>query len=111
MHEHGPDCLEGPVRGSPSWWRGMKQASEKTTPPPEAPPPEAPPPEIPPPEIPAAEPDNKSKKGTKKKKETAIRKDLVERVRREIEAGTYDTPDKWHAALDRLLDNMEQDAQ
>jgi anti-sigma28 factor (negative regulator of flagellin synthesis) len=38
-----------------------------------------------------------------------IRKELVERVRREIEAGTYDTPEKWDAALDRLLERMNGD--
>jgi hypothetical protein len=36
-----------------------------------------------------------------------IRSELVERVRREIAAGTYDTPEKWEAALDRLLDRLE----
>ncbi len=37
-----------------------------------------------------------------------FRPDLVERVRREIAAGTYDTPEKWETALDRLLDRLEQ---
>ena len=23
MHEHGPNCLEGPIRGSHAWWRGL----------------------------------------------------------------------------------------
>jgi hypothetical protein len=36
-----------------------------------------------------------------------IRRDLVERVRREIAAGTYDTSDKWEAALERLADDLE----
>jgi hypothetical protein len=31
-----------------------------------------------------------------------IRADLVRRVRAEIAAGTYDTPEKWEAALDEL---------
>ena len=35
-----------------------------------------------------------------------IRLDLVERVRREIAAGTYDTPAKWEAALDRLCERL-----
>ena len=39
----------------------------------------------------------------------AIRKDLVARVRKEIEAGTYDTEEKWEAALDRLLERMSED--
>ena len=36
-----------------------------------------------------------------------IRIDLVERVRREIAAGTYDTPERWELALDRLLGDLE----
>jgi len=36
-----------------------------------------------------------------------IRKGLVERVRREIAEGTYDTPEKWQAALDRLAGDLE----
>jgi hypothetical protein len=37
-----------------------------------------------------------------------IRLDLVERVRREIAEGTYDTPAKWEAVLDRLCDQLER---
>ena len=37
-----------------------------------------------------------------------IRTDLVSRVRREIAEGRYDTPQKWNAALDRLLDRLER---
>jgi negative regulator of flagellin synthesis FlgM len=39
----------------------------------------------------------------------AIRADLVERVRREIAAGTYETPEKWDAALDRLLERLQKE--
>ena len=35
-----------------------------------------------------------------------IRADLVARVRREIAAGTYDTPEKLALALDRLLSHL-----
>jgi hypothetical protein len=38
-----------------------------------------------------------------------IRADLVERVRCEIAAGTYDTPEKWAIALDRLLARLEDE--
>jgi hypothetical protein len=38
----------------------------------------------------------------------SIRFELVERVRREIAAGTYETPEKWEAALERFLRRMEQ---
>ena len=36
-----------------------------------------------------------------------IRHDLVERVRREIAAGTYDTEEKWLAAEEALLRRIE----
>jgi hypothetical protein len=36
-----------------------------------------------------------------------VRLELVARVRQEIAAGTYDTPDKWEAALDRLCRRLE----
>jgi hypothetical protein len=44
-----------------------------------------------------------------KKDGRPIRKDLVDRVRKEIAAGTYDTQEKWEAALDCLLDRLERD--
>jgi hypothetical protein len=37
-----------------------------------------------------------------------LRPDLVRRVRAEIAAGTYDTPEKLEIALDRLLDRLSQ---
>jgi negative regulator of flagellin synthesis FlgM len=36
-----------------------------------------------------------------------IRTELVERIRREIAEGTYDTPEKWEIALDRLLNRLD----
>jgi hypothetical protein len=36
-----------------------------------------------------------------------IRVDLVERVRREIAEGTYETPEKWEAALAGLARDLE----
>jgi hypothetical protein len=41
--------------------------------------------------------------------EPPFRADLVEEIRRQIAAGTYETPEKWEAALDRLLDRLEKD--
>jgi negative regulator of flagellin synthesis FlgM len=35
-----------------------------------------------------------------------IRTDLVNQIRSQIAAGTYETPDKMNAALDRLLDQL-----
>jgi hypothetical protein len=37
-----------------------------------------------------------------------VRRHLVERVRAEIASGTYDTPEKLEAALDRLLERMDR---
>ncbi len=44
-----------------------------------------------------------------KQPEPPIRAELVERDRREIAAGTYETPEKWEAALERLLDRLEDE--
>ena len=38
-----------------------------------------------------------------------IRADLVARVRREIAEGTYETPEKWEQALDRLVNRLEDE--
>jgi hypothetical protein len=40
--------------------------------------------------------------------EEPFRPDLIERIRREIAEGVYETPEKWQAALERLLDRLEQ---
>jgi hypothetical protein len=36
-----------------------------------------------------------------------IRLGLVQRVRQEIAAGTYDTAEKWETAIDRLLAQLD----
>jgi hypothetical protein len=38
-----------------------------------------------------------------------IRQELVERIRREIAEGVYDTPEKWEQALDRLWEELNED--
>jgi len=38
-----------------------------------------------------------------------IRAELVRRIRAEIAAGTYDTPEKWEAALDKLWKRLQCD--
>lgn len=55
-------------------------------------------------------PISKRKRNWKGRKETAIRHDLVARVRRQIAAGTYDTPEKLDAALSILLDRLDQES-
>ena len=94
MQQHGPTDLSGPVRGTETWWRGMGAQPEETS--------EGPP-----------EPVRTRK--TRKRKQPGhddggnIRRELVDRVRGEIAAGTYDTQEKWEAALDRLLQRLEKD--
>ncbi len=85
MHEHGPNELYGPVRGTAAWWRGMEASPEQ--------------------------PDEGTPvlKQPRKKDARPIRTELVERVRKEIAAGTYDTQEKWEAALDCLLDRLEKE--
>jgi len=95
MHEHGPKCLDGPVRGTPRWWQELGQLGSPT---------EGGTTEVAPPA--------KKKRSRKRssqppaERSSHIRTELVQRVRREIAAGSYDTPEKWEEALDRLLDNL-----
>jgi hypothetical protein len=44
---------------------------------------------------------------TSNEKEPMFRAGLVEQIRREIAAGTYDTPEKMEIAFDRLLKRLE----
>lgn len=37
-----------------------------------------------------------------------IRQDLVDQVRAQIEAGTYDTPEKMDQAIESMLDDIEE---
>ena len=91
MHEHGPDELPGPVRGTAAWWRGMSAPTESAA------------------EGPPMTDEPKKKRKASPKEKSPIRTDLVNRVRKEIADGTYDTDAKWDAALDRLLDRLERD--
>lgn len=79
MQRHGPTEFIGPLRGTTVWWHGTQEAAA------------------------AAHPEQESKPAEKTDNSDGIRHELVERVRREIAAGVYDTPEKWEAALDRLL--------
>jgi len=89
MHPHGPDPLAGPLRGTSVWWHGRKEdapATDEAMTKPTDPPP--------------------AKRTRRPRK---IRTELVERVRAEIAAGTYDTPEKFQAALERLVGRMAGD--
>lgn len=88
MLSHGPSCLNGPVSRDRSWWI--------------------------PDELDSFLEDCRAGNAQKfpRKKDAAnthlIRTELVERIRREIAEGTYDTPERWEAALDRLFEHLEE---
>ena len=89
MHEHGPDDLPGPVRGSRAWWDGTGAPPDPSDGPPNQ---------------------EKPQKRRRTSKDAApMRMDLVDRIRNEIAAGTYDTQEKWETALDRMLDTLQSD--
>jgi hypothetical protein len=97
MHEHGPSDLAGPLRGTPAWWQGADAA-----------------PELAHDETPTPKPTKKGKRMTRRKRggrieDEPVRPELIERIRQEIAAGTYDSQEKWEAALDRLLNRLERD--
>ncbi len=81
MVNDGPNCLAGPVSRMSPWWTASKAGSSPCT----------------------TEQDEASRQ------QRPIRHELVKRVRREIAAGTYETPEKWAAALDRLFRSLEQE--
>lgn len=73
--------MGGPLRGTSVWWHGRTDEA-----------------------APSANIDDEPPAH-----DPTIRRELVERVRREIAAGDYDTPERWEAALDRLLDRLNSD--
>ncbi|HYT93815.1 MAG TPA: flagellar biosynthesis anti-sigma factor FlgM [Gemmataceae bacterium] len=82
MQMHDPICLEGPVTKDRPWWRTAAQAARAAV---------------------TSQPDPCPVE------EPLFRAGLVEEIRREIAAGSYETPEKWEAALDRLLDRLERE--
>jgi hypothetical protein len=80
MRRHGPSCLDGPASRDRRRWLAVA------------------PPDPPQDGTPAPLPGG----------EEPVRKALVERVRREIAEGVYETPDKLEQALDQLFDDLER---
>ena len=84
MQHQGTKKMAGPVRGTRAWWQGLGRLTAP------------------------ADVKPRSRRGAKKQtSDSGVRAELVARVRREIAAGTYDTPEKWDAALDKLLDHLQ----
>lgn len=82
MHQHGPDPLAGPLRGTSAWWHSQS----------------------PPPDPPA--PDEDAAPRARKRGPRKIRTELVARVKAEIAAGAYDTPERFQAALERMMEQI-----
>jgi hypothetical protein len=89
MHSHGPSCLEGPFSRKRICWRAGASSDGASARP---------------------GPESVNPGETKATRENRpIRWDLVERVRREIEAGAYDTPEKMEIAMARLFSQLENE--
>jgi hypothetical protein len=84
MYRHASTCLKGPVSRSRAWWQ----------------------------DVPGEEFDRAGstvvEEVVRGRRRGGMRLDLIARVRREIAEGSYDTPEKWEAALDRLLERLDQ---
>jgi hypothetical protein len=92
MQRHGPDPLAGPLRGTSAWWHGRPDPAP-TKPAQQAQPP-----------MNDTPPTPESAKRTRRPRK--IRAELVARVKKEIAEGTYETDERWHAALDRMVERM-----
>ena len=98
MQHHDPSDLTGPVRGTSTWWQGTGALPE--TPENGAPVPQR---------TQKGKRMARGKRGARAADGEPVRPELIERIRQEIAAGTYDSPEKWEAALDRLLNRLERD--
>jgi hypothetical protein len=78
MYRHASTCLKGPVSRSRAWWQDCPGPAQGRT----------------------------RRKAAQEQPAAGVREELVARVRQEIAAGTYETPEKWERALDRLADRL-----
>lgn len=86
MFSHGPSCLNGPVSRERGWWSPDELDSL----------------------LPDAAPEPTIEGPSERGGGRLIRTELVERIRREIAEGVYETPEKWEAALDRLFERLQE---
>ena len=90
MHTHGPSCLEGPYKPTSDRWpsRPLRSATS------------------------AAISGCDLVRGFGPEHTGALqpfRTELVETIRREIAAGTYETAEKWDASIDEVLRRLVEE--
>jgi hypothetical protein len=90
MYNHPPSVLAGPVTQTRPWWVDDETALTPLAP-----------------SFRYEEATMNCPDEELHRRERPIRWELVDRVRREIADGTYETPEKWDLALDRLMDRLE----
>jgi hypothetical protein len=101
MDTHVSSCLQGPLTKTRDWWPRADPGDV------------AEPPAVSnfcPEGTPSSErqaPDADGPSAGRRAADAPIRSELVERVRREIAADRYETPEKWEAALERLRRQAE----
>jgi hypothetical protein len=95
MQFEGPHCLPGPFTKERPWWNDPDFGSIDAAP------------ALP--HLRGAAEVKPINENNPKPPDPPIRTDLVERIRREIAAGTYDTPEKLEAALDRMLRRLAEE--
>jgi hypothetical protein len=84
MFTHRPSCSQGPLSRTRAWWFRSKG--------------------------PGAKCDRRRAGGSScspVSHDCEIRTDLVERVRRALAEGRYETPEKWEAALEALYQRLQ----
>ena len=93
MHVHGPNVLQGPVSRRRIWWISSDDDIMEAMP-----------------TLPSSQNPSTPNRPIKERPaaDAPVRTDLVERIRREIAEGTYDIPEKWDAALDKLSKRLEE---
>ncbi|MFN4260371.1 MAG: flagellar biosynthesis anti-sigma factor FlgM [Gemmataceae bacterium] len=90
MHQHAPSTLTGPITWERPWWPRHEDSTTQA--------------------LLEVDVENAADPGIVPDLEDPdIRADLVRRVRQEIAEGTYDTPDKWDKALDRLFEDLDEE--
>lgn len=84
MYRHASTCLSGQQDRSRAGDQGYETA-----------------------ESPAATSAGRVSRSATRETDSPMRLDLIARVRQEIADGTYDTPDRWETALDRLAGRLD----